>query len=1071
MISIDDHPPPDPSSSHHHHHQQQQISHDLKLSDIDLKSPDADLNDTNNQLPNFSIRDYVFGWRSKDVACNWPFSPTSLQLCLKHGVKNLLPPFETLDSLRDNSSISRFSLENRLHDEETIISFNGKPRNDQFKSNGEQASGSVTVSTNSSCYKRENQSRLRSQEHVPHTKSKEKPPTFSTENIKKSRLVMKLNPAVEPVEEIAMASKICPVCKIFSSSSNTTLNAHIDQCLTGETGTMKWTDNSKVIVKHRVKPRKTRLMVEIYKTAPHCTIEELDRRNGTSWATNSNFPAQEFQFQGEEEEEKQEPKTITINRDVADNEGDVYIDTDGTKVRILSVPKTGSASDNIHGNRKFLKGLKGSKFVIGKKKRNLFKQKHHKKYLKLGPNARKLCSPKPQARSSEEDDVAIAENCCKDERPRKPVNNTVADLAIVRPPWACSKRTNLVKKFTGKRKHWKLELKCRAMKNSLIDSNKSFSRCDLVSPPLSSDDVALPQSRKKRRASSPLMVEFRKESTVNDSDESSPDSSPSENSDSADTRSKGRKFLRKNLSFPPAKFNLKKKSLRRALQDSSKEQPRNEEHVAVRKNEENRSVTSKSTSNEEFSVGVETADVDASHDVQSVRNETLLSNMEQVSVVPPPNFTGLSNSFDPEFSKCVELYQEQLLCSTNRAPDVEKHDFLFHEDDPIPIPGPPGSFLPPSPGGDMVSEEQLQANSSSTTSTTRVPSSDQNHHHDTMDRDSMSNSPVSTVSNPSLARSDSRSTSVVQDDIRPGISGFMVDGGMHTKSFPTSFKNDQPCCCSRKEGALFAANYQESSIVKKQPIESNRTPSGFNFRSDTFPLASNYSTSPALETANFPVMKKLPVYNDNDSAASPSKPVLRLMGKNLTVVKTDEDVSPSSQQFRPPQPSQQHPHQSTVTFSQYQNDPESQRFNVYPPVQMRGHVDFRSSHGGFMTPMDRYGHGGQYLGHTVPQARSHHGHSSNKIIIIDDAPENELDDSMGNEILRRNRGQMNPLYTMYQAQSSGHMYGSGGGGGSTLFRGGSFNGDLGKWNVGSSSPSRSTSHMRSSTSYYPPSYP
>ncbi|CAH1450960.1 unnamed protein product [Lactuca virosa] len=1059
MISIDDHPPPDPSSSHHHHQQQNHISHDLKLSDIDLKFLDADLDDTNdNHLPNFSIRDYVFGLRSKDVACNWPFSPTSLQLCLKHGVKNLLPPFQPLDLLRDNSSVSRCNLEDPLHDEETIISFHEKPRNDdQFISKGEQPSGFVTVSTNSSCSKRHN-----NQEHLIRTKSKEKPPASShhTENIKKSRLVMKFNPGVEPVEEISMGSKICPVCKIFSSSSNTTLNAHIDQCLTGE-GTMKWTDNPKLLTvqsKNSIKEtEQAGLQIRVF------LLKNFNFKRKKKKQKKKKKKKEEEEEEEEEEKQEQSPRTTTINHEVVDNEGDVYIDTDGTKVRILSVPKSGSLENN-HGNRKLLKGVKGSKLVIGTKKKfksNLHKQKHHKKYLKLIPNARKVCSSKPQARNDEEEDAAIAENCRKDEPPRKPVNDPVDDLAIVRPPWACSKRTNLVKKLTGKRKH---------RKNLRIESDKSSSRCDLGYPPLSSDDVALLQSRKKTRTSSPLMAEFRKESTrMHEDNEGSPDSSsPSHNSDRADKRSKGRKFLRKNLSFPVAKLNLKRKSssFNGTFQDSSKENSlsRNEEHVAaVRNNEEtrSRSVTSK-TSNEESSVGVETADVDAFHDIQSVRNETLLSNLEQVCVVPPPNFTGLSNSFDPDFSKCVEMYQEQLLCSTNRAPDVEKHDFFFHEDEPIPIPGPPGSFLPPSPGGDVVSEEQVQANSSSTT-TTRVPSSDQNHHHDTMDRDSMSNSPVSTVSNPSLARSDSRSTSVAPDD---------------TKYFPTSFKNDhhQPCCCSRKDGA-FSYN-QELSIVRRQTMESNKSSSApgvnFNFRSDTFPL-SNYSTSQAPETAIFPLptMKKLPIYGDNDSVASPSKPVLRLMGKNLTVVKTDEDVlpSPSSQPFRPPQGSQQHHPQPPVIFTQFQNGSESQRFNVYPHPQM----NMRSTtHGGFMASVDRYGYGGHYLGHTaVPHARSHshHGHNSKEIIIIDDLPENELDDSMRNDILRRNHGQMNPLYSMYQAQSSGHLYSSGGGG-SMVFHGGSFNGDLGKWNVGSSSsPSRSTSRMRSSTSYYPPSYP
>ncbi|KAL4554635.1 hypothetical protein LXL04_037233 [Taraxacum kok-saghyz] len=1044
MISIDDHPPPDPSSSHHrrhlhrNRHNHQQEHHDLKVSDIDLKSPDVD---DLHQLPNFSIRDYVLGLRSKDVACNWPFSPTSLQLCLKHGVKNLLPPFQSLDSLRNNSSVTRCSIDqNRLRDEETVITFHEKPRNhDHVKSNHEKVT--VIVTANSIGSKRDNESQFQ--------KSKEKPPAAAsqtTENVKKSKSVMKLNQGVELLEEISMASKICPVCKVFSSSSNTTLNAHIDQCLTGDQGTMKWSiDHSpKVVVKHRVKPRKTRLMVEIYKTAPHCTIEELDRRNGTNWATNSSFPAQEFQGDEEEVEEVQEEEEhveeartmTTANRDVADNEGDVYIDTDGTKVRILSVPKSGNLdnnnNNNNHGNRKLFKGVKGGKFLMGKKKfksdHHDHKQKHHKKYLKLTPNAKKLCLPKSQivdeqARNCQEDDAAIAEDCSKDERPRNSMNNRLDDLVIVRPPWACSKRTNLAKRKLRKN----LQLR--------IESD--------TSPPLSSDDVAASRSRKKTKTSS------------DDNDLGSPDS---RNSDSFVMRSKGgSKFLRKNLSFPASNFiNLKWKcSVNDTLdEDSSKENSRNEEHVAIRKNElTNSDTSSKSTSIEESSSdGVETADVD----VESDRKETLTSSLplplpdvDQVCDLQAPNFTGLSNSFDPDFSKCVEMYQEQLLCSTNRAPDVEKHDLFFHEDDPIPIPGPPGSFLPPSPGGDMVSDhEQLQANSSSTTTTTTRVEIETHHNHDTVDRDSMSNSPVSTVSNPSnLARSDSRSTSFVHDQM------------LNTKS-PTNFKNDhhQPCCCSRKDAAI---SYNQ---------ELNKNPSGgVNFRSDTFPL-SNYSISqPPPETTIFPTVKKLPVYNDNcDSAVSPSKPVLRLMGKNLTVVKTDEDSPPppplpASQLFRPPP---QLPQQPPVIFSQFQNGSESQRFNVYPPFQ---------SHGGFMAPVDRYGHsGGSYPGHTntVPHVRSHHGHNSNEIIIVDDLPDN---DSMRNEIMRRNRGQVNPLYTMYHhGQSSGHLYSGGGGGGSAVFRGGSFNGELGKWDVGSSSsPSRTTSsHMRSSTSYYlPPSYP
>uniref|UniRef100_A0A803Q7L6 Hapless 8 n=1 Tax=Cannabis sativa TaxID=3483 RepID=A0A803Q7L6_CANSA len=92
-----------------------------------------------------------------------------------------------------------------------------------------------------------------------------------------------------------MASKVCPVCKVFSSSSNTTLNAHIDQCLSVESTSPKWTvDSSTKLSRHRIKPRKTKLMVDIYATAIPCTLEDLDRRNGSNWATVvSSFPIQQ----------------------------------------------------------------------------------------------------------------------------------------------------------------------------------------------------------------------------------------------------------------------------------------------------------------------------------------------------------------------------------------------------------------------------------------------------------------------------------------------------------------------------------------------------------------------------------------------------------------------------------------------------------------------------------------------------------------------------------------------------------------------------------------------------------
>nr|GEX49341.1 hypothetical protein [Tanacetum cinerariifolium] len=1121
MISIDEHSPSDPSSSH-----------DLKSSDnTDLKSSDAsaDLDDTYNPLPNISIRDYVFGLRNKDIACNWPFSPTSLQLCLKHGVKNLLPPFESLDSLRNNTPLTRCSLENRLTEDEIINNLDGKPMCDQIRAASLNSSGSkkdkesqfrdqeTLARTRSkekpsqkiqstsrdkksgrvmklklkSAVERVEKSQFHHQEYLGHTKSKEKPPLQKNENVssrtKKSRFVMKLNSGVERVEEVVpncvivsetMASKVCPVCKIFSSSSNTTLNAHIDQCLTGE-GTLKWTENPKILVKHKVKPRKMRSMVDIYKTAPHCTVEELDERNGTSWATNSCFPDQEFQFQGEEkeeddkeeeDEEEEEVRTTKIIPNVADNEGDVYIDTNGKKVRILSVPKT-ILSDN-NSARKLVKRVKGGKMIMAKKKSNIFKKKHQHKQLKISPDARKLCSSKPQAVSG-----PIAESCSEDERGKE----------FIRPSWAWSKRASLLKKshgtnqkvenFSGKNR--RADLQCRETKDLGVESEKTSSGCDFkIRRSSSHNNSSSLQSRKKLRTSSPLIKqplnEFRKEGTRihldededddddnddfddDDYDTYDDDAGPSQHSDGGDIRPKGSKFasLCKNLSFPAAKFSFKRKISAvenliedlddRLSQNSSKDQSRMKEHAATRTN-------ASKTSNNESSVGIRTVNKDEVCDVESIRNETLLSNVDQVRV---SSFMGLSMSFDPEFSKCIDLYEDQI-CSTNRAPnDVEQHENYVQVVDPIPIPGPPGSFLPASPCeelGEMVA--------------TSVRSSENQNLKDTMDQDSTSNSPVSTISY-------SRSTSVQDDTYKKPF--FNGDTGFTDKGpSQNSLKNDQPCCCSRKEAAL---NYQESFNSRKQPIESSITSSrGLNFESEMFPLR-NYPNSPA------PAL-----------VASPSKPVLRLMGKNLTVVKTDEDqdVSLSSQQFRTPQSSQQNP--QPVAFSHYQNGFDSQHFNAHPPINMRSPADLGPINGGFVTYMNPYDGGGSYMGPMISQARSYHGHDAidfqavsgrnvynnvpsgsqpiKEIIVLDDSPENEADNSLGNEFVKRNQEQMNPLYSM-PSQRSLHLYGSGG---STVFHGVGFrtfeNGDPGRWNIGSSSASPSVSHMRTSTTFYPPSYP
>ncbi|KAI3456734.1 hypothetical protein Pfo_013397 [Paulownia fortunei] len=377
--------------------------------------------DDNNPLPKFSIRDYVFNTRGKDIKNNWPFSQKNLRLCLKYGVKDVLPPFQSLDSVR-NPSILNCVVENLSYSDVKLSELRDHRAGQKLavaieninSSGSEEDKDFPSTTTSQSCSDINSVPQIKSPyveleaENLPRS-PKEKPEfevrasnkvECNIQNpVKKCRLIVKLNNIAEPksIEDLAvntsvvsetMASKVCPVCKTFSSSSNTTLNAHIDQCLSGES-TIKWTTNSKVI-KHRIKARKTRLMVDIYETALHCTLEDLDRRNGTNWASNLGFPAQDLEACAEEEN-----KTYSsVNIEDINEERAVYIDSNGTKLRILSklrdLPSNSNASYDC-GSCKLVKRDKGSKFLSSKKKYLVQKEKllNHSFY------GQGSCSPRP----------------------------------------------------------------------------------------------------------------------------------------------------------------------------------------------------------------------------------------------------------------------------------------------------------------------------------------------------------------------------------------------------------------------------------------------------------------------------------------------------------------------------------------------------------------------------------------------------------------------------------------------------------------------------------------------------
>lgn len=322
-------------------------------------------------------------------------------------MKDVLPPFQTLESVR-NTSIGNWVAEDarsnsvvklsRLSDDPSLKNISRKLvaldiENIKSSSSGEdkedpsntaslsRSYGNSVPLINDSCLEPEAQNLPGSSVEIPESviPSSSKVEINTQNPVKKCKLIVKLSNIAEPksneessfntfVVSETMASKVCPVCKTFTSSSNTTLNAHIDQCLSGESN-VKWTTDSKVI-KHRIKPRKTRLMVDIYATALSSTLEDLDRRNGTNWASNLGFPAQDLNVYTEEKDNTHS----SVNREDKNDEGAVYYDSNGTKLRILSkfsdLQSDSNAKDDS-GHRKLVKRDKGSKLLSSKKNKNL----------------------------------------------------------------------------------------------------------------------------------------------------------------------------------------------------------------------------------------------------------------------------------------------------------------------------------------------------------------------------------------------------------------------------------------------------------------------------------------------------------------------------------------------------------------------------------------------------------------------------------------------------------------------------------------------------------------------------
>ncbi|XP_074559315.1 uncharacterized protein LOC141815284 [Curcuma longa] len=389
---------------------------------------------------NFSIRDYVFASRCKGIEASWPFAQQFLKFCLKHGIKELLPPFEPPDVLRadslrklevltqptagseaeqvsshldllttgnhsneDPSSVPKISgltskepvLVQSIHP--SLVETNSTSNRDlsvNELSHSDVGIGSAfgtsqqteeilspignplsvslvrSTTTQSQCEVTD----------LSHTLEK-----FCEPSAKRDRQIVKLAPVLETRQTEGtvkdsriilhpMASKVCPVCKTFSFTSNTTLNAHIDQCLAMESNSKGMQSNVSI---YKVKPKKKRLMVDVYASSSCCTLEDLDKRNGTNWSSELallNAPTSGVDG-------------LTKRQDVSpihseyDRTEPVYVDSDGVKLRILSKLSEQEISLEKFELRKHAKESKAREALSISKKKHFASK--HLKYMKL----------------------------------------------------------------------------------------------------------------------------------------------------------------------------------------------------------------------------------------------------------------------------------------------------------------------------------------------------------------------------------------------------------------------------------------------------------------------------------------------------------------------------------------------------------------------------------------------------------------------------------------------------------------------------------------------------------------
>ncbi|KAJ0266977.1 Hapless protein [Hirschfeldia incana] len=876
----------------------------------------------------FSIRDYAYSNRKKNkIKNNWPFSPKSLQLLSTHGVTDPLPPFEITASSSSRkqkivSHVQRGRDLAKLELHQTIA----KTRKavcsrSRIVENGLFTSTSVSKSKEEVVL-------------VAATTSNNSKNKYSKTCGRGGGMVKSKEASCVGVESIMASSKTCPICKTFSSASNTTLNAHIDQCISADSPVVSKPDKPRVNhqclsvdsdvplvsskpIKNRGKPRmKVKTMVDIYASAKRCTLADLDKRNGTKWAVISSYTTNRVVADKSDVSKKRKVPPVGV--------GPVYVDAKGQKLRIItefSVKKTYTTlmreQGEDGGNKK--SSSQGSKENSNGSRKRRQGRKHHK-YIKLSSH------------KTNESEVPECQRGFSGEGSSSTGHRRVFNQRML------AKRGSSLKKLNEKGD------KVNALQDqpSEDDDDDSWSGGDHVvlrGTALNRQKLRSEVSGRKKtmfvtkRAQRVRMsdreekslaggahintIRLKRSLTSIQEDKYPQKKNAREVTDASPRASSMRKLLPpfvangwRRLSLP-----VELKRSRFDLSSEDEETGKWESEMTVSDDDY------VSDDNEERNEVLHRSNPSTFSGYKDYDDEESSEEEEEANVLDKTDDTGAEfyQSDTPlpiipseramYYSEEVEnmVYEEEDV----RFDSVVGKGSLYLEVDTIPIPGPPGSFIP-SPRGGMSYDEPL-GNSSVITS--QLHSSI-----DQLDRHS-SESPVSAFSHFAAGRLSfpaelfsvdvplSYSTTPLSFSVPSHPDKMTAD---KTSTTPSSFRNtgqEESCCCQRKERISegFTLNHQPSQLLQRRAAASSSIPMNLTKSPTRLDPNHPFEQSPYMIQQEFDLHSKFSSKANVNGAVvppSPSNSVLRLMGKDLMVINQGEaslaSLTPSPQFLDPP---------------------------------------------------------------------------------------------------------------------------------------------------------------------------